>query len=75
MWVDRHSPISKTDPRGIAEQELLALLPKPQTTVLNLAGLWGGTRKTKNWIGRIAATKEALEKIVSVMILFLSYSD
>ena len=29
--------------------------------MLNLAGLWGGERQAKNWIGRVAATKEQLK--------------
>ncbi|KAI0342619.1 hypothetical protein BDW22DRAFT_1374828 [Trametopsis cervina] len=61
VWSDRHSPINKSHVRGAAEGELLALSPESPTTVLNLCGLWGGSRKAKHWIGRVAATKEALK--------------
>ncbi|KAJ3570854.1 hypothetical protein NP233_g4133 [Leucocoprinus birnbaumii] len=42
-WRDRHSEHNK-DARAICEDELLALSPEIPTTVLNLAGLWGGQR-------------------------------
>jgi hypothetical protein len=53
-WADRHSPYNKDNARAIAEDELLSL----QGCVLNLAGLWGGERQPKNWVGRVAKTKE-----------------
>jgi len=61
IWLDRHSPINKTNARAAAEEELLALSPGTPTTVLNLAGLWGGVRQAKRVIGRVAPTKEALK--------------
>ena len=63
-WYDRHSPILST-PRGEAEEELLALSPLFPTTVINLAGLWGGSRSMKNWVGKVVPTKEVLKNKVS----------
>ncbi|KAK7033660.1 hypothetical protein VNI00_012660 [Paramarasmius palmivorus] len=60
QWFDRHSPLNPTD-RGKAENELLALAPEIPATVLNLAGLWGGTRSMRNYVGRIAPSKEVLK--------------
>ncbi|KAJ7168675.1 hypothetical protein C8R46DRAFT_1350270 [Mycena filopes] len=53
---DRHSPFNATG-RANAEVELLRLA---RTTVLNLAGLWGGQRVVRNWLPRVAPSKEAL---------------
>ncbi|TFK71505.1 hypothetical protein BDN72DRAFT_817420 [Pluteus cervinus] len=60
VWFDRHSPLV-SDARALAESELLGLSPSTPTTVLNLAGLWGGQRDARNWVSRIAPTKEALK--------------
>jgi nucleoside-diphosphate-sugar epimerase len=68
MWSDRHTPINKDHRRGVPEEELLALSPDTPTTVLNLAGLWGGTRKVKNWVGRVAPTRDALKGKVSTHV-------
>jgi hypothetical protein len=56
LWVTRRSNYDKTNARAIAEDELLEL----GGCVLNLSGLWGGERQARNWIGRVAATKEQL---------------
>ncbi|KAJ7767190.1 hypothetical protein B0H16DRAFT_1453522 [Mycena metata] len=57
---DRRSPFNLTG-RANAEVELLALSPSlAPTTVLNLAGLWGGQRIVRNWLSRIAPSKDAL---------------
>lgn len=56
-WVDRHAPYNKTSERAIAEDELLSI----GGSVLNLAGLWGGQRQPKTWVGRVAGTKEQVE--------------
>jgi len=61
MWYDRHSAFDPDNERALAEQELLELSPEVPTTVLNLAGLWGGTRSMKNYVGRVAPSKEALQ--------------
>ncbi|KAJ6544976.1 hypothetical protein DFH09DRAFT_990029 [Mycena vulgaris] len=58
-FYDRKSPFILTG-RANAEVELLAV-PLAPTTVLNLAGLWGGQRVVRNWLGRVASTKEALK--------------
>ncbi|KAK0485015.1 hypothetical protein IW261DRAFT_872621 [Armillaria novae-zelandiae] len=58
-WYDRHSTFTKT-PRVVLEEELLAL-PETKSSVLCLSGLWGGTRDPKNYVGRVAPTKEALK--------------
>ncbi|KAM0789215.1 hypothetical protein ACM66B_000060 [Microbotryomycetes sp. NB124-2] len=57
-WTDRHSPYNVDNYRAIAEDELLSL--NSNTFVLNLCGLWGGSRDPANWFGRIAPSKEAL---------------
>ncbi|TKA26454.1 hypothetical protein B0A50_05290 [Salinomyces thailandicus] len=54
IWVSRRSPYNTESPRAIAEDELLGL----GGAVLNLAGLWGGERQPKNWVGRVAKSKD-----------------
>ncbi|KAL8849097.1 MAG: hypothetical protein Q9221_005901 [Calogaya cf. arnoldii] len=56
-WLDRRSPIDLSSERAVAEQELLALVGK-RACILNLAGLWGGERNPRNWVSRVAKTKE-----------------
>ncbi|RDB29016.1 hypothetical protein Hypma_014971 [Hypsizygus marmoreus] len=59
-WYDRHTPFVP-NARASAEIELLGLsCAETPTTVLNLAGLWGGGRSMRNWVGRVAPTKEVL---------------
>ncbi|KAM0719711.1 hypothetical protein Q7P37_003844 [Cladosporium fusiforme] len=53
-WVSRRSPYNESMPRATAEDALL----KHGGCVLNLAGLWGGQRDPKNWVERVAKTKE-----------------
>lgn len=53
-WVSRKSPYDKANKRAIAEDELLA----HGGCVLNLAGLWGGQRDPRQWVDRVAKTKE-----------------
>lgn len=56
-WLDRGSPYDAVgDARAVAEDELRGL----GGCVLNLAGLWGGERDPRHWVGRVAATKEAV---------------
>ncbi|TVY50920.1 hypothetical protein LCER1_G008879 [Lachnellula cervina] len=57
-WVTRHSKYDKSNLRAIAEDELLT----HGGCVLNLSGLWGGARQPKNWIDRVASTKEQLKE-------------
>ena len=56
-WNDCNSPYDKESPRAIAEDELLGL----GGCVLNLAGLYGGERNPKNWVTRVAKTKEEVK--------------
>lgn len=65
IWYDRHSLFTST-PRAEAEKELLALSPSFPTTVLNLSGLWGGTRSPKTWVDKVAPSKEALRSKVCI---------
>ncbi|KAF9459974.1 hypothetical protein BDZ94DRAFT_1311931 [Collybia nuda] len=67
-WYDRLTPHAAT-PRAIAEDELLKLSPETPTTVLNLAGLWGGSRDMRNWVGRVAPSKEVLRNKGSIHML------
>ncbi|KAF1972489.1 hypothetical protein BU23DRAFT_580873 [Bimuria novae-zelandiae CBS 107.79] len=52
------SPYDTSDPRAIAEDELLAL----KGTVLNLSGLYGGTRVPSTWLPRLGQSKEDVRK-------------
>ncbi|PSR90300.1 hypothetical protein BD289DRAFT_460216 [Coniella lustricola] len=56
-WLDRRSPYERTSGRTVAEDELLAL----GGCVLDLAGLWGGSRDPRHWVERVAPTKEAVK--------------
>ncbi|BGO95093.1 hypothetical protein NBRC10512_006376 [Rhodotorula toruloides] len=67
QWTTRHSPYDRTNPRAIAEDELLS--QHADTIVLNLVGLWGGTRNPLNWFARIAPTKSALEQKGSLHLI------
>ncbi|EON68478.1 hypothetical protein W97_07688 [Coniosporium apollinis CBS 100218] len=53
-WSDETSPYDTSNARAIAEDELLT---HASGCVLNLAGLYGGSRDPKNWITRVAKTK------------------
>ncbi|KAF9001486.1 hypothetical protein BDQ17DRAFT_1426448 [Cyathus striatus] len=58
-WYDRHSEII-CNSRSCEEEELLSLFPQIPTTVLNLGGLWGGSRSPRNWVGKVLPTKDAV---------------
>jgi hypothetical protein len=62
LWVTRHSKYDETNARAIAEDQLRGF----GGCVLNLSGLWGGARQPKNWIDRVAATKEQLQEKTSL---------
>ncbi|GAA5903938.1 hypothetical protein JCM8208_001733 [Rhodotorula glutinis] len=66
-WTTRHSPYDRKNLRAIAEDELLS--QHSDTVVLNLVGLWGGSRNPANWFARIAPTPEALEGKGSLHLL------
>ena len=55
-WNSASSPIDPANERGAAEDELISL----GGCVLNLAGLYGGAREPRNWVARVAKTKEQL---------------
>lgn len=55
-WNDSSAPIDETNARGVAEEELISL----GGCVLNLAGLYGGERNPRNWVSRVAKSKEQL---------------
>ncbi|KAF5374535.1 hypothetical protein D9615_009077 [Tricholomella constricta] len=68
-WYDRHTPFVP-NARASAEIELLAQSTQlTPTTVLNLAGLWGGSRSPRNWVSRVAPTKEALRTKGSIHLI------
>jgi hypothetical protein len=64
IWSDRHSSYNTSNLRAVAEDELLSHSPAVPTTVLDLCGLWGGSRSMRNWVGRVAPTKEVLKSKV-----------
>ncbi|GAA5971621.1 hypothetical protein JCM8115_005882 [Rhodotorula mucilaginosa] len=66
-WTTRHSPYDKTNARAIAEDELLS--QHQETVVLNLSGLWGGSRDPINWLARVAPTEAALEQKGSLHLI------
>ncbi|EXJ95995.1 hypothetical protein A1O1_01121 [Capronia coronata CBS 617.96] len=55
-WNDSSSPIDDTNARAVAEEELITL----NGCILNLAGLYGGERNPRNWVSRVARSKEQL---------------
>ena len=65
IWVNRKSPYDTANKRAIAEDELKAL----GGCVLNLAGLWGGERDARNWVDRVAKTKEDVKNKKSVHLI------
>lgn len=64
-WITRRSPYDKKNERAIAEDELLEI----GGCVLNLAGLWGGERDPKNWVDRVAKTKEDVKNKKSLHLV------
>ncbi|MCJ1395913.1 hypothetical protein MMC18_008799 [Xylographa bjoerkii] len=57
LWVTRHSNYDRENARAVAEDELLGL----GGCVLNLSGLWGGARQPRDFVKRVAASKEQLK--------------
>ncbi|KAI1761921.1 hypothetical protein GGR53DRAFT_450780 [Hypoxylon sp. FL1150] len=57
-WQDESSSYERTDPRAIAEDELMAC---SDGAVLNLAGLYGGERQPRNWVDRVVKSKSDLK--------------
>ncbi|KAK8038296.1 hypothetical protein PG994_015063 [Apiospora phragmitis] len=56
-WQDESSPYDKSDVRGIAEDELMEVA---DGAVLDLSGLYGGSRQPRHWVDRVVQTKEDL---------------
>lgn len=65
IWITRHSPYDNSKPRAVAEDELLSL----GGCVLNLAGLWGGTRQPRDWVDRVAPTKDKVREKTSLHMI------
>lgn len=65
LWITRHSKYDEANDRAIAEDELRQL----GGCVLNLSGLWGGSRHPRNWIDRVASTKELLRGKTSLHVI------
>jgi hypothetical protein len=65
VWITRSSRYDVENERAVAEDELRAL----GGSVLNLCGLWGGARDPRNWIGRVAPSREALEGKTSLHMI------
>lgn len=59
-WHTSPSPYDTENERAQAEDALLKLLGK-EACVLNLAGLWGADRHPRNWISKVANTKEKIK--------------
>lgn len=57
QWVTRHSTYDVSNDRAIAEDELLSL----NGCVLNLSGLWGGSRQPRDFVSRVVTSKEQLK--------------
>lgn len=57
LWITRHSPYDRKNGRAIAEDELKQL----GGVVLNLSGLWGGSRQPRDFVDRIFKDKESVE--------------
>lgn len=58
-WQDDTSPYNTSDPRAVAEDELLNE-SGASAAVLSLSGLYGGARQPRNWVDRVIRTKEDL---------------
>lgn len=65
-WTDRRSPYNNTNARAIAEDELLST---GHGSVLNLSGLWGGPRDPRDWVDRVARSKEDVKNKKSVHLI------
>ncbi|TGJ83023.1 hypothetical protein E0Z10_g5739 [Xylaria hypoxylon] len=57
-WLDEDSPYDDTNPRAVAEDELMRCAP---AAVLSLAGLYGADRQPRNWVHRVVASKDDLK--------------
>lgn len=55
LWVTRASPYDTSNARAQAED---ALMSYGNGVILNLAGLWGGSRQPRDFVDRLFKTKE-----------------
>ncbi|KAG0150784.1 hypothetical protein CROQUDRAFT_652032 [Cronartium quercuum f. sp. fusiforme G11] len=78
VWIDRHSTYDRTNARAQSEDELLSLnqavlepgpFPCFATTVLNLCGLWGGERSIRNYVAKVAPSKDVLRNKSSIHMI------
>lgn len=58
-WSTEASPYDACDPRAIAEDELMQCV---NGCVLDLSGLYGGTRVPRTWLPRLAKCKDDVRK-------------
>lgn len=70
-WIDRHSAYDRTNVRAQSEDELLSLNhseeePGFATTVLNLSGLYGKRRSIRDYVAKVAPSKEVLRNKSSI---------
>ncbi|EGG04182.1 uncharacterized protein MELLADRAFT_49258 [Melampsora larici-populina 98AG31] len=74
-YIDRHSPYDQTNIRAKSEDELLRINQtiigsmKFYTTVLNLSGLYGNERSIRNYVSKVAPTKEILSTKTSIHMI------
>lgn len=64
-WVSRGSRYDTSNERAQAEDQLL----KGGGCVLSLSGLWGGARQPRDWIERVAPTKDQLSAKTSLHMI------
>jgi hypothetical protein len=57
-WQDENSPYDAENPRVVAEDELMEVAGG---AILDLAGLYGGSRQPRNWVDRVVKTKADLK--------------
>jgi hypothetical protein len=63
-WTNKNGPLTP-DNRYKVEEKIISF----GGCVLNLAGLWGANRHPKNWIPRVANSKESLEQKDSLHLI------
>ena len=57
LWIDRQSRYDVQNERAQAEDHLMTAF---NGCALNLAGLWGGHRQPRDWLSRVAKSKQEL---------------
>ncbi|KAI0545102.1 hypothetical protein F4679DRAFT_562348 [Xylaria curta] len=53
-WQDENDPYDTTNPRAVAEDELMRCA---EASVLSLAGLYGADRQPRDWVRRVVKSK------------------